>query len=111
MQTSNFSNYPEGSNRITICRTTPGWIKPGYRSYRKLAPGYWFTSPPYNNHQLIFTERYYKEVLKPLNAAKEWERLHELSAGDEPILLCWEHLHKPGEWCHRRIVAEWLMNE
>lgn len=24
------------------------------------------------------------------------------------VLLCWEDLSKPNEWCHRRMLADWL---
>ena len=111
MQTSNFWNYPEGNNRIAICRAVPRGMKPGYRHYRKLAPGSWFNTSPYKDSQEIFAERYFDEILEPLNAAQEWEYLHQLSGGAEPVLLCWEHLHKQGEWCHRRMVADWFMKE
>jgi len=23
------------------------------------------------------------------------------------VLLCWEDIRKPGEWCHRTMFAEW----
>ena len=40
------------------------------------------------------------------------QRLIDLgSAWDRPIvLLCYEDLTKPGEWCHRRIVAQFIYN-
>lgn len=35
--------------------------------------------------------------------------LLQAAAGDHDrlVLLCYEDVHKPGEWCHRRIFAEW----
>jgi hypothetical protein len=30
-----------------------------------------------------------------------------LAAGKIPVLLCFEHLVEPGEWCHRRMFADW----
>ena len=38
----------------------------------------------------------------------EWLRLlHNEAEGKSPVLLCYEALRKPGEFCHRRMFAEW----
>jgi len=37
--------------------------------------------------------------------------LHEISSrhGDrDVVLLCFEDVRKPGEWCHRQLIADWL---
>jgi uncharacterized protein YeaO (DUF488 family) len=34
--------------------------------------------------------------------------LDELADGKHIILLCFDPVGKPGQWCHREIVAEWL---
>lgn len=39
-------------------------------------------------------------ILAKLDPAEIYQTL-----GTNAVLLCWE---KPGEWCHRRLVAEWL---
>lgn len=39
------------------------------------------------------------------------ERLEEISAGKPAILLCWERLDKPGEWCHRQQLSRFLLDE
>lgn len=108
MQTSNFWQYLIGSNRIVISRAVPRGIEAGYRHYPKLAPGGWFMNPEYKNNSAAFEERYYDEILVPLNPHEEWERLHQLAGGSEPVLLCWEPLKKTGEYCHRRMVAKWF---
>jgi len=41
--------------------------------------------------------------LDVLDAKKVYEEL-----GEDSILLCWE---KSGDFCHRRLVAEWLEKE
>ena len=48
----------------------------------------------------IYTRRYYDEVLSKLDPRQVYEEL-----GPNAILLCWE---APGEFCHRRLVAQWL---
>lgn len=45
--------------------------------------------------------QYYNEVLNNLNSEKVYSELNE------KVLLCYE---KAGYFCHRHIVAEWLIN-
>jgi hypothetical protein len=33
--------------------------------------------------------------------------LKQVSDGKPVVLLCFEDLRKPGEWCHRSMFAEW----
>jgi hypothetical protein len=42
----------------------------------------------------------YQKILDSLDPRKVFEDL-----GEDAILLCWE---RPGKFCHRRLVAEWL---
>jgi len=108
MQTTNFWQYPTGNNRIVISRAVPRSIEAGYKRYPKLAPGSWFKNHEYTNNQAAYRKRYIADILTPLDPAEVWEQLHQLAGGEEPILICWEPLKKPGEWCHRRMVAEWF---
>lgn len=112
MQTSCFHNY-SGAGRIIISR---GWprtgLGSGYKIFRPLAPGAWFRLPEYYSNQDKYRERYHREILAPLDAQQVYDRLHELADGAEPILLCWEKdPSKPGEWCHRRMVADWFTDK
>lgn len=108
MKTSNFWHYPTGGNRIVIARAVPRGIEAGYRRYPRLAPGSWFKNPEYKSNRDAYHERYVAEILSPLDPTAVWEQLHQLAGNEEPILLCWEPLKKRGEWCHRRMVAEWF---
>jgi hypothetical protein len=47
-----------------------------------------------------YVTEYRREVLEKLDPAKVF-----LELGGDSVLLCWE---RPGEDCHRRLVAEWL---
>lgn len=47
----------------------------------------------------------YKDQLKKLSPEGIVENINSLAHGKNCILLCYE---KPGEFCHRRIVAKWL---
>jgi len=50
-------------------------------------------------HKLDTTSEKVRADLQRISARYPNERL---------VLLCWEDLSKPGEWCHRRMLADWL---
>lgn len=100
MKTSCFSLY-RGTGRICIARYAPRSTPAGYRMYKPLAPGDWFNSVSTSR----YIELYESEVLGRLDARQVWNDLHTLTGGQEPVLLCWE---KPGEFCHRQLVARWF---
>lgn len=47
----------------------------------------------------------YKHVLSKLDPTDVLKSLLRISGGAKIALLCYE---KPGEFCHRRLIAEWL---
>lgn len=52
----------------------------------------------------------YRERLEAVGVAPIERILRGFAeAFDAPgcVLLCYENLEKPGEWCHRRVFAEW----
>ena len=106
MKTGSFYLY-SGPGRISIARTAPRRVVAGFRIYRALAPGAWLFDPVYKDYN-AYRERYFREILESLDPQKTWDDLHALTDGHEPVLLCHEHLRKAGDWCHRRIVAEWF---
>jgi hypothetical protein len=90
---------------IAISRSVPYWFGAIPR-YPALAPGDWFKSverPEY--------EKLYAEILDALDPNQVWNDLHELAAPHEPIILCWEALKKPDQFCHRRFAADWLTDK
>lgn len=103
MKTSSFFSYA-GPGRISIARYAPRGAPPGFRIFKALAPGDWFNSVPEDVYR-----RLYFEQLGLLNPQEVVAKLNELAGGHEPVLLCYE---KPPftatNWCHRRMVAEWL---
>ena len=54
-------------------------------------------------------ERRYTQIfeahLAKLDPLIVWNVLHQMTNGEEPILLCYE---RAGSFCHRRIVAKWF---
>lgn len=104
MNTSNFSKNGKNPNAISIAGRAPEWYTG--KQYKKLAPKYWFFKKfkdLQDEHYLdeaFYIEQYNKEVLSVLNPKEVYEEL-----GENAILLCWE---KAGDFCHRRLVADWL---
>lgn len=114
MRTSYFNRRPrpkEPSGLISIAFGTPIWFK-GAR-YPALAPTasrLRAIQGAVRDHraQQDYAREFKLETLRPLNAKKTWEELCALVAPFEPVLLCHE---RAGEFCHRRLVAEWFGSE
>ena len=99
MNTSYFGKSGQHSRAVSIAGRSPKDFEG--REYKKLAPEYWF----FKKYKLdgdaeFYTQQYQAEVLDQLDAK---EVLRDL--GEDAVLLCWE---KPGEFCHRHLVAKWL---
>jgi uncharacterized protein (DUF488 family) len=104
-----YTSYYAGPKRgieIQISRTTPK----GYLAefcLPELAPLWWMTIPK------ITEAEYRAEYAKILRVA-DMERILDSIAlwcdkkhASQATLLCWE---KPGDFCHRHLVADWLRN-
>ncbi len=106
MKTSSYFLY-KGPGRISISRSIPAQFKNhGIPEYKPLAPGPWFKSVAYDEYR-----RLYFAQLAKLNPMQVVADLNALSPDAEPILLCWEKLFDTKEFCHRHMVAEWLLSE
>jgi hypothetical protein len=104
MKTSSFFTY-QGLGRISIARFAPRRTPAGYRVFQPLAPGRWFKEVSAARYR----ELYFEEILGALDPKETLAKLHELSAGAEPVLLCWEQPPLTADnWCHRRMAAEWF---
>lgn len=99
IKTSYYAVYRE-SNGVGIS----GRVPPGFKGERIIE-----LSPPWKLYKKLnyisqekWVERFHKLVLKNLDPL-------EVAKGcDGKVLLCYE---KAGDFCHRRIVAEWLETE
>ena len=99
MNTSYFAKSGKHPNAVSIAGKAPDGFKG--RQYKILAPKIWF----FKKYKLdgdvdYYTEQYNAEVLDQLDPK---EVLRDL--GEDAVILCWE---KPGQFCHRRLVAQWL---
>lgn len=102
MKTSYFGNKTAISdpNAVSIARWPPRWWGSKSR-YIALAP----SKDLLNRSRaglpwLEYVKEYQRDILGKLDPAKVFSDL-----GADTILLCWE---KPGQDCHRRLVAEWI---
>ena len=93
----NIKNLPKGKT-VAISQGVPGWYK-GQR-FLELAPSWDIVrlADPDTFNQC------YAAILAKLTPGRTYETI-EAMVGGGAILLCWE---KPGEFCHRRIVAQWF---
>lgn len=104
---ANLKKLPNDVVPIAICGKSPT----GYKGleYKVLAPKYGFFQEWKQNHDNDFyIKHFYDEVLNKLDAKRVCENLQILSGGQDVALICYE---KPGDFCHRHLVAEWLSKE
>lgn len=88
----------EGYMLVSVSRGTPGWFRGCY----KLSD----VAPTWAMVKMTSAEKYdeaYRKILDSLDAKKIYESLPEKCA-----LLCYE---KYPDWCHRRMLAEWMEEE
>lgn len=93
----NVRNLPEDIIPISIARYAKYW---GGLKFFPLAPDSDTLKMEISEYTRRFTEK-----LSKLEAVEILEELKELSQGKDFALLCYE---KPGDFCHRRLVAEWI---
>ena len=95
---------PHTITRISIAGKAPA----GYRGieYKVLAPKKEFFMKWKENHDNNYYIKCFNEqVLSHLNPVEVYNRLEELSCGQDIVLICYE---KSGDFCHRYLVADWL---
>ena len=95
MFTSSFWRFylKDYSRLVSIALKTPEWFRG--RRYPALAPRKDMLHMEEGDYR-----REYRKILDRLDPRRVYDDL-----GSESILLCWE---RAGQFCHRRLVAEWL---
>lgn len=103
--TSYFANAKklkeDGIMMIGIALYPPKWFY-GV-TLRMLAPSWSILKQTSTDEEYI--RRFKGEILSRLQQDVVLSRLNEISKGKDVALCCFE---KPGEFCHRHIVADWL---
>lgn len=92
------------NNLVCIAGYAPRWFQDcGFiRFFPSLAPmkSWWKEWHDNNLGNDWYEKQYYDTVLSKLNPNQVLEEL-----GDNAVMLCYE---KPGDFCHRHLVANWL---
>ncbi len=111
-------SLPDNIIPISICGKAPDWYK-GLQ-YKKLAPKYDFFMKWKENHDNDYYIKCFNEqVLNKLNAEQVVKELDNILLNEtlsidyngdlkevpRIALICYE---KPSDFCHRRLVADWL---
>ena len=101
------SKLPSNITPIAICGKSPEWYK-GIQ-YKKLAPKWSFFSIWKQTHDNeYYIKHFNEEVLNTLNVETVIKELYSLAnknRDEDIVLICYE---KPGDFCHRHLVADWL---
>lgn len=114
-------SLPENVTPISICGKAPDWYKGA--QYKKLAPKFdFFMKWKETQDNDYYVEHFQNEVLNTIKFDRTLMQLHLLlpyevrekiksSVWTSPdyhiALICYE---KPGDFCHRHLVADWLKN-
>lgn len=103
--TSYFAREKNIPNPVSISQVKPRWDTQA-KEYKKLAPP-WDLVDRYKKGLVTpaeYTEEFHRTVLSKLDPKAVLEEIIRLF-GDDATLLCYE---KAGDFCHRRIVADWI---
>ena len=107
MFTSYFANLKNVITPLSISGRAPEWYEGP--QYKVLAPKYEFFHA-YKAGEIDsagYTAEFKRLVLAPLDAREVYDMLRA-QHGPNVTLLCYE---KPGDFCHRRLVADWFATE
>lgn len=103
--TSYFGNLKRlGTQKIVpigVALYTPKWYQGP--ELKVLAPKGYMLAKDVTEQQYI--QMYTSQVLARLNPRAILQLIEQVSGGRDCALLCYE---KPGDFCHRRLIAEWL---
>ena len=98
-------SLPKDIVPIAICGGIPFYWKGLW--YKKVAPRVkFFTEWKQNHDNDFYVEHFNEEVLAKHTPDEVVSELFALANGTDKIcLICYE---KPGDFCHRHLVADWL---
>ena len=102
----NLKNIPKNITPVSIAAKAPDWYT-GLQ-FKKLAPKYGFFMEYKKDHDKEkYIRCFYEQVLNNLDANEIAIQLRKLAENSDIVLLCYE---KPTDFCHRHIVANWLID-
>lgn len=106
MKTSYFSNIRNIRVPLSISQHPPKWYTGP--EYKVLAPPWKLVEQAHKGmSREDYTDAFYVQVLQNLDPRAEYDLLTQ-KFSDDVTLMCFEKLENPGDFCHRRIVADWF---
>lgn len=113
--TSRYANkelvdHPGAKVGITVGRPRFKLAYPLAGEIRSLAPSRAYFGDP----EPVFRAKYRTDLERRGGAtyfAHKFAEMATKAGNDVLILLCFEDLSKPGLWCHRRLFAEWWLEQ
>lgn len=106
--TSYFGNlkalHKSGVVPVSIALWKPKWYKG--LSLKEVAPKAYMLNDSLTEDEYV--GMYYRNVLYPINAYSILDKLKAMTNGKDCALLCYE---KPGDFCHRNLLAKWLKDQ
>ena len=95
---------PDYIEPVSIARRSPTWY--AGKTYLKLAPP-WDILEKYkrDGNEADYIQAYRERVLSRLNPDEVVRELYAGTSKSGIALICYE---KPGDFCHRHLVADWL---
>jgi len=102
-----FSKIPQSMIPVSIARFPPKWFRG--EEIKALAPEKKLLWKAKQNKICVeeYTHQYMKCVTERFDPRMLYEKLRQEFSGSDIVLLCFE---RKGEFCHRRLLAEWLEN-
>lgn len=103
----NLPNLPKNLTRISIARYSSKF--PDIPRYEPLMPSKGLLFKMKNGLATEFSyKKSFNSQLYSLDVDKVLSDLSEIAGENDIVLLCYE---LPGQFCHRKLVSEWFMNE
>lgn len=104
---------PHGADDYIMCRTTVGNIR-GQLPYpvmdmRLIAPFGVFGISAKDVFEPLYVKRL--NDLGVDRILRQMQRFADVTKKDSLVLLCFEDVTKPDAWCHRRMFADWWLQQ
>ena len=106
MKTSYFSNIKNLEVPLSISQGPPKWYEGP--EFKPLAPPWELVRKAHAGlSEADYEAEYRRLVLDHFDPRELYDAIIE-EHGPNVVLLCFEKLATPGEYCHRRMVAKWF---
>ena len=113
MKTARYANPLISNDRYTPVRISLG--RPKFRLSYRISSGLEILYPTARMLTMddvsIYRETYV-QLLNERGLGEILTAIHKVAVpGKETLLLCFEDLRVPGNWCHRRLFTEWFQRK